>query len=53
MAISGIKRIMSPRTTGAIYRRYPDKETLFDALVKETKEGFLLMFTSDQDVFLT
>ncbi|MFI3115706.1 MAG: TetR/AcrR family transcriptional regulator [Clostridia bacterium] len=38
-------------TTGAIYRRYPDKEALFDVLVKETKEGFLQMFKSAQDGF--
>lgn len=38
-------------TTGAIYRRYPDKEALFDALVCETEEGFFDMYTNAQDVF--
>lgn len=38
-------------TTGAIYRRYPDKEALFDDLVSETEEGFFNMFTTAQDSF--
>ena len=38
-------------TTGAIYRRYPDKTALFDALVAETEDGFLELFTSAQDHF--
>lgn len=38
-------------TTGAIYRRYPDKEALFDALVSDTEEGFFKMFSSAQDDF--
>lgn len=38
-------------TTGAIYRRYPDKEALFDALVSETEKGFFSLFTTAQDQF--
>lgn len=38
-------------TTGAIYRRYPDKEALFDALVSETEDGFFQMFTTAQGEF--
>lgn len=38
-------------TTGAIYRRYSDKEALFDALVLETEEGFFNMFTTAQENF--
>ncbi|MFI3174743.1 MAG: TetR/AcrR family transcriptional regulator [Bacillota bacterium] len=38
-------------TTGAIYRRYADKEALFDALVSETEEGFFQMFSSAQESF--
>lgn len=38
-------------TTGAIYRRYPDKEALFDALVSDTEEGFFKMFTTAQEGF--
>lgn len=40
-------------TTGAIYRRYPDKEALFDALVCETENGFFEMFTTAQDQFFS
>lgn len=38
-------------TTGAIYRRYPDKEALFDALVSDTEEGFFQMFSTAQEGF--
>lgn len=38
-------------TTGAIYRRYPDKEALFDALIEDTEEGFFQMFTTAQEEF--
>lgn len=38
-------------TTGAIYRRYPDKEALFDALVSDTEEGFFKMFSAAQEGF--
>lgn len=38
-------------TTGAIYRRYPDKEALFDALVLDTEEGFFKLFTNAQENF--
>ncbi|MFI3257551.1 MAG: TetR/AcrR family transcriptional regulator [Spirochaetales bacterium] len=38
-------------TTGAIYRRYPDKEALFDALVADTENGFFELFTEAQNHF--
>lgn len=38
-------------TTGAIYRYYKDKESLFDAIVKESADSLVKRYTEEQNDF--